>query len=150
MKFLYSNIPIWKTNTLENAYFGTDEGFWGISPQNDSFILASFEKPELVKSIKVVSDISHPQDKMSPGTRLEISENTPANPLNLTDLNFEEIAEADANGKIFFTGERNVSSIRILFEERSRWVFIDQIVIDLHQNAPDTSLADPKKKITLL
>ena len=129
--FYYSSIPVFQKNNVKNAYLETGEGFWGTSPKNDSFILVSFKKLENIKSIKVLSNISHPKDKLSPDTTLDVSQNLVKNLEDLASANFRKVGEADANGTISVNEENAVSTVRINFQERSRWIFIDKILIDL-------------------
>ena len=135
-------MPVFQKNSLENAYFGkTGGGYWGTTPKNDSFILIVFEKIEKVQSIKIQSDFSHPQDKLSPGTLLEFSAEE-VYPTNLTNAKFEELAEADENGAILVVKDISAKSLIIRLDERDRWVFIDKIIIGLQPETTGKLAAD--------
>ena len=142
VSLLHSSMPVFQKNSLENAYFGkTGGGYWGTTPKNDSFILIVFEKIEKVQSIKIQSDFSHPQDKLSPGTLLEFSAEE-VYPTNLTNAKFEELAEADENGAILVVKDISAKSLIIRLDERDRWVFIDKIIIGLQPETTGKLAAD--------
>ena len=142
VSLLHSSIPVFQKNLLENAYFGkTGGGYWGTTPKNDSFILIVFEKIEKVQSIKIQSDFSHPQDKLSPGTLLEFSPDG-FDSKNLTLSKFEKLAEADENGAILVVKDISAKSLILRLDERDRWVFIDKIIIGLQPETTGKLAAD--------